>query len=102
MTTTSRVTVTLPTELVRDIDQLESNRSRFMLEAARRELERRRQEALRASLREPHAETNELADAGLAAWANALPDEDPYRLVGQDEGTAVRWVEGEGWTQGEP
>ena len=33
--TNERVTITLPTEVVRDIDRLEKNRSRFVLEAVR-------------------------------------------------------------------
>ena len=36
-----RVTVTLPAEVVEDIDRQERNRSRFVLEAVRRELKRR-------------------------------------------------------------
>ena len=47
MSTVDRVTVTLPTELVSQIDRIEKNRSRFMLLAVRRELRRRRREELR-------------------------------------------------------
>jgi metal-responsive CopG/Arc/MetJ family transcriptional regulator len=39
-----RITVTLPAEVVRDIDRLEKNRSKFVLEAVRHELKRRRRE----------------------------------------------------------
>ena len=39
MPTFERVTVTLPEELVRDIDRREKNRSRFVAEAIRREVD---------------------------------------------------------------
>ena len=51
--TTERVTVTRPSDLVRSIDRLERNRSRFMAEAAERELVRRRREGLMRSLEAP-------------------------------------------------
>ena len=94
-----RVTVTLPAELVRNIDRLEKNRSRFMQDAARHELERRRRELLQESLRSPHPETAELADAGFDHWAATLPDEDAAGLVDLRAGVEVRWLPGEGWTQ---
>jgi post-segregation antitoxin (ccd killing protein) len=94
-----RVTVTLPAELVRDIDRLDKNRSRFIQDAARHELERRRRELLQESLRSPHPETAELADASFDDWAAALPDEHAAGLVDLRTGVEVRWVPGEGWTQ---
>ena len=42
MANVERVTVTLPDNLLRDIDRLEKNRSKFVAEAVRRELDRRR------------------------------------------------------------
>ena len=99
MATNERVTVTLPADLVRDIDRLEKNRSRFIQEAARRELERRRRELLERSLRSPHPETAELADAGFAGWAASLPEEDAAGLVDLRAGTEVRWVLGVGWQE---
>ena len=94
-----RVTITLPSEIVREIDRFESNRSRFLQEAARAELDRRRRELLRQSLRSPHAETAELAEAGLDEWAAALPAEDGTDLLDLRRGKDVRWVPGEGWTE---
>ena len=94
-----RVTVTLPAELVRDIDRLDKNRSRFIQDAARHELERRRRELLQESLQSPHPEAAELADAGFDDWAAALPDEDASGLVDLRTGVEVRWLPGEGWTQ---
>jgi Arc/MetJ-type ribon-helix-helix transcriptional regulator len=99
MATTERVTVTLPTDLVSDIDRREKNRSKFVVEAVRRELDRRRREELRRSLQKPHPESEELADAGLEAWARSLPEEDIQALVDVDAGKAVRWVPGEGWLE---
>jgi hypothetical protein len=97
MPTTERVTVTLPVELVQSIDRLERNRSRFIAEAVRHELDRRRREGLRRSIERPHPEAAELADAGLADWAAALPDDEG--LVDMAAGKPVRWVEGEGWVE---
>jgi hypothetical protein len=91
------VTVTLPADLVRDIDRLEKNRSKFIQEGARRELERRRRDLLERSLRSPHPETAELAQAGFQDWASSLPEEDAAGLVDLRAGTEVRWVAGEGW-----
>lgn len=99
MPTNERVSVTLPADLVRDIDRLEKNRSRFIQDAARHELERRRRELLERSLRSPHPETAELPEAGFEEWASSLPEEDASDLVDLKAGTDVRWVPGEGWTR---
>jgi hypothetical protein len=96
MASTERVTVTLPTELVADIDRFERNRSRFIAEAVEHELVRRRRAGLLRSLENPHPEAAELADTGLADWAASLPEGDDD-LVDLKGGTAVRWVEGQGW-----
>lgn len=101
MSLSERVTVMIPAELVREIDRLERNRSTFIQEAARREVERRRRLALRQSLRNPHPDTAALADAGFEEWAGSLAGEDAEGLLDQAGGTAVRWVAGEGWTQHE-
>lgn len=95
MNTTERVTVTLSAELVEGIDRLERNRSRFIAEAVRHELARRRREALLRSVRKPHPETLDLVDTGLGNWTADLPDDEG--LVDVAGGTAVRWVEGQGW-----
>jgi post-segregation antitoxin (ccd killing protein) len=97
MSTIERVTVTLPAELVQGIDRLERNRSRFIAEAVERELARRRHEALLSSVDHPHTETAELAESGLGDWTSDLPDDDG--LLDLTEGTAVRWVEGQGWVR---
>ncbi len=99
MPTNERVTVTLPAEVVRDIDRLEKNRSKFVLEAVRHELKRRRREDLQRSLRSPHPESGQLAEAGFDEWAGGLPEEDAADLVDMKAGTPVRWVPGEGWVE---
>jgi Arc/MetJ-type ribon-helix-helix transcriptional regulator len=101
MGTTARVTVTLPAKLVEEIDRLEKNRSKFILEGVRRELRRRRREALERSLRSPHPETSELAEEGFTAWADGLPEEDVADLVDLEAGTEVRWIPDQGWVEGE-
>jgi Arc/MetJ-type ribon-helix-helix transcriptional regulator len=100
MPTSERVTVTLPTEIIRDIDRLEKNRSKFVLQAVRHELQRRRREALQRSLRSPHSESEHLTEAGFDEWASSLPAEDGADLVDVEAGTPVRWVPGEGWLEG--
>src|SRR5450432_794713 len=100
MANTERVTVTLPAKVVEDIDRVESNRSRFILEAVRHELRRRRKEDLRRSLRGPHPESERLAEEGFSEWAASLPDEEASDLVDLKTGTPVRWIRGEGWVRG--
>lgn len=95
-----RVTVTLPTDLVRDIDRRDKNRSKFVAEAIRNELDRRRRDELRRSLQNPHPESAELAEQGLDEWTRSLPEEDAEALVDNNAGTPVRWVAGEGWVEG--
>lgn len=55
--TSERVTISLPGDLVRVIARLEQNRNRFIQEAARRELARRRRDRLKRSLRGHQPET---------------------------------------------
>jgi Arc/MetJ-type ribon-helix-helix transcriptional regulator len=95
-----RVTVTLPNDLVRDIDRREKNRSRFVAEAVRHELDRRRRAELRRSLENPHPESVELAGQGLEEWSHGLPEEDAAALVDTSGGKPIRWVPGEGWVEG--
>ena len=97
MSTTERVTVTLSAELVEWIDRLERNRSRFIAEAVEHELARRRREALLNSVQSPHPEIADVADISLGAWTSDLPDDEG--LVDVAGGTAVRWVEGQGWVR---
>lgn len=92
----ARVTVTLPSEVVRAIDREEVNRSRFVLKAVTRELERRRTEQLRQSLRHPHPESLDMAEAGFAIWAEGLA-EDASDLIAPGAGEEVRWTADHGW-----
>ena len=95
-----RVTVTLPNDLVRDIDRREKNRSKFVTEAVRHELDRRRRAELRRSLQNPHPDTTDLAGQGLEEWTRGLPEEDTEALVDSRAGKPVRWVAGKGWVEG--
>lgn len=83
--------------MVKRIDRLERNRSRFIAEAIERELARRRRATLLSSVRAPHPETVDLADAGLGDWTADLPEDEA--LVNVADGTAVRWVEARGWVK---
>ena len=99
MSTSKRVTVTLPADLIEDIDRRESNRNRFVLEAVRRELERRRREDLRRSVGSPHSQTSERVELGLQDWARSLPADDAGELVDLTSGKAVSWTPGKGWAE---
>jgi hypothetical protein len=72
---------------------------RVVLEAVRHELQRRRREELKRSLRSPHPESEQLAEQGFDDWAGSLPVEDVADLVDLTAGTSVRWVPGEGWVE---
>jgi Arc/MetJ-type ribon-helix-helix transcriptional regulator len=100
MASVERVTVTLPDDLVRDIDRWEKNRSKFVAEAVRNELDRRRGAELRRSLQNPHPESAELAKQGLEEWTRGSPEENTDALVDSKAGKPVRWVPGEGWVEG--
>lgn len=100
MAALERVTVTLPNDLIKDIDRREKNRSKFVAEAVRNELDRRRREELRRSLNNPHPESTELADQGFEEWMRGLPEEDADAIVDSNAGRPVRWVPGEGWVEG--
>ncbi len=91
----ARVTVTLPSEVVHAIDREELNRSRFVLNAVTRELDRRRHEQLRRSLSHPHPESLEMADVGFATWAEGLGDASD--LIAPGAGEEVRWTADRGW-----
>ena len=78
----SRITITLPADLVERIDQTSSNRSRFIAEAVERELHHRLREALRRSLDAPHKDGRKedlrqswwpcRVDAQVRAWVVGL------------------------------
>lgn len=98
MAPTERVVVTLPAELVRGIDSLARNRSRFIADAVEHEIVRRRRESLLESLQNPHPETSALAASGLGDWETRFSAVD-HDLVDTAGGTAVRWEEGHGWVE---
>jgi hypothetical protein len=89
-----RVTITLPADLLKTVDQLAPNRSRFVAEAVRHEVARRRRAALMKSVRSPHPETTQV-DAGPGGWTAKCASEET--LLDPSGGTAVRWIEGRGW-----
>jgi len=91
-----RVTVTMPSELVAGIDRIESNRSRFIAEAVRHELQRRQRLELLRSLEAPHPDSAATAALGLADWAEALPEGDSD-LLDPSDGEPVHWQPESGW-----
>ena len=99
MSNVERVTVTLPIDLLKDIDRREKNRSKFVVQAIRHELARRRRADLQLSLSSPHPESAELAQQGFDEWVRGLPVEDIGALVDSSAGKAIRWIPGEGWVE---
>ena len=95
-----RVTVTLPDEIVDEIDRREVNRSRFVTEAARRELQWRRYQELQRSISNPHPEGGRVAEMGVEDWGHKL-DSDDESLVDPAAGHVVRWEPGTGWKEPE-
>lgn len=93
----ARITITLPPELVSEIDRRERNRSRFVLDAVRREIHRRRREELRRSLEHPHPDSSELADAGLEDWGSRGATAEDASLLDPSAGKSIRWVKDRGW-----
>lgn len=93
------MTVTLPSEILIEIDRSDRNRSRFILEAVQREIVRRRKEALELSLASPHPESQSFESAGLEEWFEAGQG-DAAELVDLRDGTEVHWVPEHGWMQG--
>jgi len=93
-----RVTVTLPDAIVEEIDRRETNRSKFVLEAAERELEWRRRQELERSLQNPHMESTQVSEAGIDEWGKgwSAGNED---LVDPSTGRPVRWIPDEGWRE---
>jgi hypothetical protein len=93
-----RVTVTMPGELIAGIDRIEGNRSRFITEAVRHELQRRQRQELLRSLAAPHSDSAATAALGLADWAEALPEGD-NDLLDPKAGVAVHWRQDSGWQE---
>ena len=93
-----RVTVTLPETIVEEIDRWEKNRSKFVLEAAERELELRRRRELERSLRYPHPESHQVAEAGIEEWGEGWAAEDES-LVDPSAGRPVCWTPDDGWRE---
>lgn len=91
-----RVTVTLPEELLAEMDLQTDNRSLFVAEAVRAELDRRRLERLQQALQAPHPESEEMADCGFEEWV-ALAGADDESLLDPEALIPMRWVPGEGW-----
>lgn len=89
----------MPKKIVEEIDGMTQNRSRFIVDAVRHELERKRREELFVSLRNPHEESLQVADLGMDDWCAGLPDD--VDLVDPTSGRAVRWRAGEGWSTGD-
>ena len=100
MANIERVTVTLPNELIKAIDRREKNRSKFVAEAVRRELDRRRRAEMRMSLDNPHPESADMAELGFDDWAGSLPVEAAASLVDMTAGKPVLWIPGQGWVEG--
>ena len=94
-----RVTITLPEEMVQEIDGRERNRSRFVQQAVARELERLRQQELQRSLDNPHTPT-------ARPWPSPASQNGPiWRLPAtrscsiHSAGKEIRWDADRGWIE---
>lgn len=93
-----RVTITLPQEMVQEIDGRERNRSRFVQQAVARELERLRQQELQRSLDNPHADSEAVAESGFSEWADLAVAGD-QELLDTSAGSEIRWDADRGWIE---
>ncbi|MBZ0272226.1 hypothetical protein K8I61_09320 [bacterium] len=98
MAATEKIEVELPKELLRHLEMSGKDRSDFIRLAIEHELARQLHEGLRLSYENPHPESEEFAELGLADWAAGLPEGDEG-LVDPSAGTPIRWVEGKGWVE---
>ena len=94
----ARVTITLPEEMVHEIDGRERNRSRFVQRAVARELDRLRQEELQRSLDNPHTDIEVVAESGFSEWADRAAAGD-QELVDATAGKEIRWDADRGWRE---
>jgi Arc/MetJ-type ribon-helix-helix transcriptional regulator len=93
-----RVTITLPEEMVQEIDGRERNRSRFVQQAVARELERLRQQELQRSLDNPHTDSEAVAESGFSEWADLAAAGD-QELLDTAAGKEIRWDADRGWIE---
>jgi hypothetical protein len=93
-----RVTVTMPADLIAGIDRFERNRSRFIADAVRHELKRRRRQELLRSLEDPHPDSITTTSLGLERWRQGLPAGDDD-LLDPRGGVPLRWSEEQGWQE---
>ena len=101
MSESARVTITLPAEVLLEIDSRERNRSRFVLQAVRRELQRRQREDLERSLASPHPESQSLESLGLNEWFATTKNE-AEEILDLTGGVEVHWLPDVGWLEGRP
>jgi hypothetical protein len=101
MSAFERITITLSSDLLNELDRRESNRSKFIADAVRRELAFRRREDLRRSLQNPHPESDNFAEWGLEGWHDGIPHETAGDLLNSRLGQPIRWIPGVGWTNAE-
>lgn len=96
-----RITVSLPSGLLKGIDKRSKNRSEFMQRAVRHEFERELTEKLNQSLNSPHPKSISLEEEGVVEWLESLPDE-ATGLGDPPVGAGIRWAQDTGWEKLEP
>ena len=94
----TRVTVTLPDDLLAEMDRQVENRSLFVAEAIKAELVRRREQRFVEALRNPHPESAEMADLGFREWTS-LSDDGDAALIDPAALRPVRWDPASGWDE---
>lgn len=91
-----RITVSLPSGLLKGIDKRSKNRSEFMQRAVRHEFERELTEKLNQSLNSPHPKSISLEEEGVVEWLESLPDE-AADLGDPSKGKTIHWSQDMGW-----
>jgi len=85
----ARLSITRPVPVVEEIDRRVNHRSSFITAAVKAELARQKKRELQTSLRNPHSESEKIAEAGIAEWAATLPRNDWNELIQSAGGTPL-------------
>jgi hypothetical protein len=97
----STLTITLPDEVSRALDEAGNDAAKLVADALLHELDRHRQTELERSLEGSSAESAAVVDIGLTDWLAAVPESEAADLLDPSMAIPVRWVPGQGWLEGD-
>ena len=92
-----RIALTLPSEVITEIDRTTHDRDSFVEDAVRHEIDRRREDQLRRSLDDPHPETSKAVGSSPSNWPTGVPHDEWDELLRSELGEEIRWEEAKGW-----